>query len=239
MVEKECLAYLDFVRDTSVKTHSVESEEHEQHLRIVLQILREKKLYAKFLKWFDESDESFQKLKTALTTALMVVLPTDLGSYTVYCDASCVGLAVVLIHDKGFEFEAAGVVGVVEVLSHHYLLSSGKANVVADALSMKAERVGSLPFIPTMERSLAMDVQALANRFVRLDTFEPSKVLACAVAQSSLFECIKARHYEDPHFLVLKDKILRGGAKEVVIGDAGVLKLQSQICVLNVDGFGS
>ncbi|XP_070002809.1 uncharacterized mitochondrial protein AtMg00860-like [Nicotiana sylvestris] len=37
--------------------------------------------------WSDECEESFQKLKTALTTTLVLFLPSDSGSYTVYCDA--------------------------------------------------------------------------------------------------------------------------------------------------------
>ncbi|XP_070039584.1 uncharacterized protein [Nicotiana tomentosiformis] len=77
----------------------------------------------------------------------------------------------------------------------------GKANMVADALSRKAKSMGSLEFIPTMERPLAMDVQALTNRLVRLDISNPSRVLACIVAQSFLFECIKDRLYDDPHLL--------------------------------------
>ncbi|XP_070042595.1 uncharacterized protein [Nicotiana tomentosiformis] len=80
--------------------------------------------------------------------------------------------------------------------------------------------MGSLAFIPAMERPLAMDVQALANWFVRLDISEPSK----------------ARQFNDPYLLVLKDTVLRGGSKKVVIGDNGVMQLQGRICVQNVDG---
>ncbi|XP_070041123.1 uncharacterized protein [Nicotiana tomentosiformis] len=49
------------------------------------------------------------------------------------------------------------------------------ANVVADALSRKEKSMGSLALIPVGERPLAMDVQALANKFVRLDISEPSR----------------------------------------------------------------
>ncbi|XP_070017831.1 uncharacterized mitochondrial protein AtMg00860-like [Nicotiana sylvestris] len=47
--------------------------------------------------WLDECEESFQKLKTTLTTALVLVLPSASGSYTIYCDASRVGIGCVLI----------------------------------------------------------------------------------------------------------------------------------------------
>ncbi|XP_070036299.1 uncharacterized protein [Nicotiana tomentosiformis] len=50
-------------------------------------------------RWTGECEESFQKLKTALTTIPVLVLPTGLGSYTVYCDASRVGLDAVLMQD--------------------------------------------------------------------------------------------------------------------------------------------
>ncbi|XP_070057054.1 uncharacterized protein [Nicotiana tomentosiformis] len=72
MVENGCLAYLAFVKDVSADTPTVElvpvvrefpdifpassAEEHEQHVRTVLQILKEKKLYDKFSKyefWLD------------------------------------------------------------------------------------------------------------------------------------------------------------------------------------------
>ncbi|XP_070044551.1 uncharacterized protein, partial [Nicotiana tomentosiformis] len=50
-------------------------------------------------RWSDECELSFQKLKTALTTAPVLVLPTGSGSYTVYCDASHIGLGAVLMQD--------------------------------------------------------------------------------------------------------------------------------------------
>nr|XP_009780412.1 PREDICTED: uncharacterized protein LOC104229458 [Nicotiana sylvestris] len=81
------------------------------------------------------------------------------------------------------------------------------ANVVADALRRKAESMRSLAFIPAIERPLAM---------------------------SSFLEHIKARRYDDPHLLVLIYTVLRGGAKEVVISDDGILQLQCRICVPNV-----
>ncbi|XP_070050336.1 uncharacterized protein [Nicotiana tomentosiformis] len=112
----------------------------------------------------------------------------------------------------------------------------GKANVVADALSRKAESMGSLAFISAEERPVALDIQSLANRLVRQDISEPSRVLACVVARSSLFEKIKARQYDDPYLMILRETVLRGGTKEVTIGADGVLRLQDRLCVPNVDG---
>ncbi|XP_070014136.1 uncharacterized protein [Nicotiana sylvestris] len=97
--------------------------------------------------------------------------------------------------------------------------------------------MGSLSYLPVVERPLAMDVQALANRFVKLDVLEPSRVLACVVVPSSLLEHIKASQFYDPHLLVLKDTVKRGGAKEVVIRDDNVIRLHDGICIPNVDGW--
>ncbi|XP_070030946.1 uncharacterized protein [Nicotiana tomentosiformis] len=94
--------------------------------------------------------------------------------------------------------------------------------------------MGSLTYLSVAERSLAMDVQALANWFVRLDVSKPSRVLACVAAQSSLLERIKARQFDNPHLFVLKDTVQQDGAKEVVISDDGVMRLQGRICVPNV-----
>ena len=46
-------------------------------------------------RWSDECEESFQKLKTAFPTAPVLVLPSTSGSYTVYCDASRIGIGCV------------------------------------------------------------------------------------------------------------------------------------------------
>ncbi|XP_070010575.1 uncharacterized protein [Nicotiana sylvestris] len=111
----------------------------------------------------------------------------------------------------------------------------GKANVATDDLSRKAESMGSLAFISAEERPLALDIRSLDNRLVRLDIFEPSQVLACIIAKSSLFEQIKAHQYDDPQLLVLREMVLQDGAKEVTTGEDGVLRLQGYICVPNID----
>ncbi|XP_070034492.1 uncharacterized protein [Nicotiana tomentosiformis] len=83
---------------------------------------------------------------------------------------------------------------------------------------------------------LALEVQALANQFVRLDVLEPSLVLACVVSQSSLYDRIREHQYDDPHLLVHKDTVQHSDAKEVTIGDGGMLRKEGRLCVLNVDG---
>ncbi|XP_070051161.1 uncharacterized protein [Nicotiana tomentosiformis] len=82
-----------------------------------------------------------------------------------------------------------------------------KANVVADALSRNALSMGILAFIHVGERPIVIDVQTLANQFVRLDVSKPSR-----------------------------DTVQHGHAKDVTIANDGMLRMQSWICVPNVDG---
>ncbi|XP_070031702.1 uncharacterized protein [Nicotiana tomentosiformis] len=96
--------------------------------------------------------------------------------------------------------------------------------------------MGNLAYIPVDERLLVVDVQTLANQFVRLDVSEPSRVLAYTVARSSLYERIRERQYDDPHLLVLKDMVRHDDSKQVAVGEDGVLRMQGRICVPNVDG---
>ncbi|XP_070042588.1 uncharacterized protein [Nicotiana tomentosiformis] len=117
------------------------------------------------------------------------------------------------VHEKNYHMHELELVANVHApkLWRHYLYGvpcehPGKANIVAYALSRKAESMDSLAYLLAVERPLAMDVQALANRFVRLDVSKP------------------------------RNTVKRGGDKDIVIGDDGVLRLQSRICVPNVDG---
>ncbi|XP_070022836.1 uncharacterized protein [Nicotiana sylvestris] len=96
--------------------------------------------------------------------------------------------------------------------------------------------MGSLIFILVGERPFVVDIQALANQFVRLDVSESSRVLTCVVSWSFLFDRIKERRYDDPHLLVLKDTVQHSNAKDVTIRDDVVLQMQGPICVPYVDG---
>ncbi|KAA3473672.1 DNA/RNA polymerases superfamily protein [Gossypium australe] len=115
--------YLDqfvvvFIDDILV--YSRTEVDHDAHLRIVLQILREKQLYAKFSKcefWLREvtflghvvsaegirddprKQESFEKFKKVLTEAPMLIQPEPVKEFTVYSDAPHVGLGCVLMQE--------------------------------------------------------------------------------------------------------------------------------------------
>ncbi|GKD13409.1 putative reverse transcriptase domain-containing protein [Tanacetum coccineum] len=122
-----CKPYLDkfvivFIDDILI--YSKNKEEHGEHLKTILNLLRSKKLYAKFSKcdfwldsmkflghvidssgvhknkpyvWGDDEDEAFQTLKLKLCSAPILSLPEGSEDFVVYCDASLKGFGAVLI----------------------------------------------------------------------------------------------------------------------------------------------
>nr|GEX53574.1 putative reverse transcriptase domain-containing protein [Tanacetum cinerariifolium] len=115
LMNRVCKPYLEkfvivFIDDILI--YSKSEEEHEVHQKMILDLLKKEKLYAKFSKcefWLkkssDKQDEAFRILKEKLCNAPMLALPDGSNDFVVYCDAL----------KQGF----------------------GKANVVANALSRK------------------------------------------------------------------------------------------------------
>ncbi|XP_075080200.1 uncharacterized protein LOC142165736 [Nicotiana tabacum] len=94
-------------------------------------------------------------------------------------------------------------------LSIHY--HPGKANVVADVLSRKSG--GTLAHLPISK-----------------------KLVACAIARSSLIECVKASQFEDPNLVNIRNSIKSKEIPAFSLDEDGVLKMNGRLCVLDVDG---
>nr|GEU66574.1 retrotransposon protein, putative, Ty3-gypsy subclass [Tanacetum cinerariifolium] len=115
-----CKPYLDkfvivFIDDILI--YSRNKEEHEDHLRTILELLKKEKLYAKFSKcdfWISimrflghvivsqgihgkDQESAFQLLKQKLCEAPILALPEVNDDFVVYCDASLQGLGAVLM----------------------------------------------------------------------------------------------------------------------------------------------
>ncbi|XP_060171505.1 uncharacterized protein LOC132602743 [Lycium barbarum] len=316
--------YLDsfiivFIDDILV--YSKSREEHEQHLRIILGLLKEKELYAKLSKcefWM----ESVAFLGYVVMKEGIVVDPKNIEVVrdwprptTVIEIRSFVGLASyyrrfvkgfaaiaspmtkltqkekgkviayasrqLKVHERNYPTHDLELLAVVFALKiwRHYLygvrcevftdhrslqhvftqrdLNSrqrrwmellkdyditivyhpGKVNVVANALSRKAESMGSLARFPMSERPLAMEVQTLANCLVQLDLSHSGQVFACLEARSSLLKEIRTRQFEDPQLCKIHDKVLRGEAKEAVLNSEGFLRMKGRLCVPRVGDF--
>nr|GEU29627.1 putative reverse transcriptase domain-containing protein [Tanacetum cinerariifolium] len=129
LMNRVCKPYLDkfvivFIDDILI--YSKNKEDHEKHLKTILELLKNEKLYAKILKcdfwlefikgflliskplsklahknkkyeWGMEEEEAFQTLKQKLCSAPILALPEGTKNFIVYCDASLKGFGVVLM----------------------------------------------------------------------------------------------------------------------------------------------
>nr|GEW21715.1 putative reverse transcriptase domain-containing protein [Tanacetum cinerariifolium] len=140
LMNRMCKPYLDkfmivFIDDILI--YSQNKEEHGEHLKTILNLLKSEKLYAKFSKcdfwlnsvqflghvidssgvhkykpyvWGDDEEEAFQTLKLKLCSVPILSLLEGSEDFVVYCDASLKGFGAVLMQRE-------------------------KENIVADALS--------------------------------------------------------------------------------------------------------
>ncbi|GKD21226.1 putative reverse transcriptase domain-containing protein [Tanacetum coccineum] len=105
LMNRVCKPYLDkfvivFIDDILI--YSRNKEEHANHLRIILELLKKEKLYAKFSKcdlWNigEDQESAFQLLKQKLCEAPILALPEGNDDFVVYCDASHQGLGAMLM----------------------------------------------------------------------------------------------------------------------------------------------
>ncbi|GJY89632.1 putative reverse transcriptase domain-containing protein [Tanacetum coccineum] len=100
LMNRVCKPYLDkFVFIDDILIYSRNEEEHTNHLRIILELLKKEKLYAKFSKY---QESAFQLLKQKLCEALILALSKGNDDFVVYCDASHQGMGAVLMQREKF-----------------------------------------------------------------------------------------------------------------------------------------
>ncbi|GKC95215.1 putative reverse transcriptase domain-containing protein, partial [Tanacetum coccineum] len=171
LMNQVCNPYLDkfvivFIDDILI--YSKNKEEHEEHLRLILELLKKEEMYTKFSKcefWIPKQEAAFQTLKNKLCSSPILALPQGAGNLIVYCDASHKGLGAMLMQNekRHYLYRTKCTVFTDHKSLHHILdqkelnmrqhrwlelLSDyeceipyhlGKANVVADALSPQIE----------------------------------------------------------------------------------------------------
>nr|GEW17046.1 putative reverse transcriptase domain-containing protein [Tanacetum cinerariifolium] len=168
LMNRVCEPYLDkflivFIDDILI--YSKNKEDHEEHLKTILELFKNKKLYVKFSKcdlWLEsvhflgyvidsdgfhvdptkgmEEEEAFQTLKQKLCSAPILALPDGTENFIVYYDALLKGYGAVLMQREK-----------IKLLSDYIRYHPGKGNVVAKALSQKDRE-------PLRVRSLVMTV---------------------------------------------------------------------------------
>ncbi|GKD91962.1 putative reverse transcriptase domain-containing protein [Tanacetum coccineum] len=118
LMNRVCKPYLDkfmivFIDDILI--YSKSKEDHAEHLKLILELLKKEELYAKFSKcefwlskksvmfdWTENAKASFQPLKQKLCSAPILALPEGSENFMVYYDASHKGLGVVLMQREKF-----------------------------------------------------------------------------------------------------------------------------------------
>nr|GFC38967.1 putative reverse transcriptase domain-containing protein [Tanacetum cinerariifolium] len=150
LMNRVCKPYLDkfvIVFIDNILIYSRSEEDHEAHLKTILDLLKKEKLYAKFLKcefWLKE----VQFLGHVVNREVLA-LPDGPNDFMVYCDALNQGFGCVLMQRGKRRW--------VELLSDYECeikYHPGKPNVVPDALSRK-ERLK-----PRRVRAMSMTIQS-------------------------------------------------------------------------------
>ncbi|GJW12947.1 putative reverse transcriptase domain-containing protein, partial [Tanacetum coccineum] len=100
LMNRVCKPYLDkfvIVFIDEILIYSKNKEEHEEHLKLILELLKRDELYAKFSKclagYYWRFIEGFSKI----ANAPILALPEGSEDFVVYCDASHKGLGAVLM----------------------------------------------------------------------------------------------------------------------------------------------
>ncbi|GKE11004.1 putative reverse transcriptase domain-containing protein [Tanacetum coccineum] len=123
LMNRVCMPYLDkfvmvFIDDILI--YSKDDDEHEKHLKIILELLKKEKFGVhvdsvkveaikswaapttpteknKKYEWGNKEEEAFQTLKQNLCSAPILALPEGTEGFVVYCDASLKGYRAVLM----------------------------------------------------------------------------------------------------------------------------------------------
>ncbi|GJX01611.1 putative reverse transcriptase domain-containing protein [Tanacetum coccineum] len=157
LMNQVCKPYLDkfvivFIDDILI--YSKSKEEHAEHLKLILELLKKKNYTPSFSKiakpmtkltqknmkfdWSEKAEAAFKLLKQKLCSAPILALPEGSGNFVVYCDASRKGLGAVLMQNqKELNMRQRRWLELLSDYDCEICYHPGKANVVANALSRK------------------------------------------------------------------------------------------------------
>ncbi|TYK05031.1 reverse transcriptase [Cucumis melo var. makuwa] len=230
----------------------------EDFSRLALPLTALTRKNAKF-EWSDKCEQSFQELKKILVTAPILTLPVTGKEYVIYCDASRQGLGCVLMQEgkviaypsrqlkkhecnyPTYDLELPAVVLALKIWRHylfgkkchiftdHKKYHSGKANVVADALSRKLRLPKSA--LCGIRASLLSELRG----FKAVMTAESSgSLLAQFQVRSSLVAEIVGRQPEDSNLQKMLAKAKQGPEAEFELRTEGAIVKHGRLCVPNI-----
>ena len=70
---------------------------------------------------------------------------------------------------------------------------------------------------------------------MRLEVNEKGGFLASLEARSSFLNKIKGKQFDDEKISRIRDMVFRGEAKEAIMDEEGVLRIEGRVCVPRVD----
>ncbi|KAA3465767.1 reverse transcriptase [Gossypium australe] len=326
MMNRVFQPYLDrfvvvFIDDILV--YSKFEEEHDTHLRVVLQILREKQLYAKFSKcefwlkevtflgrvvfaegirvnprkievvldwkppksvakirsflglagyyrrfvegfssiaahltkllrkgvlfvWTDKQQESFEKLKRILTEAPVLIQPEARKEFTVYYDASHIGLRCVLMQDRKVvayayrqlrphelnypthDLELAAVVFALKIW-RHYLYGEKWIELLKDYDCSIEYHLGKANVVAdALSRKV---VSKLRVMFAHLSLFDDGSLLAELQVKPTWVSQVKEKQLVDDVLSARLPQVQNGEGEEYSLNGDGVLCFRGKICM--------
>ncbi|KAH0759938.1 hypothetical protein KY290_023431 [Solanum tuberosum] len=222
--------------------YSRNEKDHASHLRIVLQTLKDKELYAKLSKcefWLESvaflghimSGERIKvdTQKIEANGKVIAYASRQLKVQEMNYPTHDLELAVVkelnLRQRRWLEF--------LKDYDMSILYHPGKANVVVDALSRLF--MGSTTHFEEDKKELARDVYRLARLRVQLMGSTEGEVVVMNGAKSSLVSEVKEKQDQDPFFLELKANVHKQKVMSFEQGGDGVLRYQGRLCVRRVD----
>ncbi|WVZ70976.1 hypothetical protein U9M48_019603 [Paspalum notatum var. saurae] len=214
--------YLDkfvvvFIDDILI--YSKTEAEHEEHLRLVLQRLREHKLYAKFSKcefWIDE----VRFLGHVVSKGGIAVDPSKVSTVTNW--------KVPEIPKKNeLNMRQRKWLELIKDYDMEIHYHPGKANVVADALSRKSYANMVLGFM--MPHELCEEFERLSLGFLH------HTIAAAFEAEPTLEQEIREHQKEDEKLQENRELLKLGKAPHFREDEQGILWYKNRICVPNVD----
>ncbi|GJX55748.1 putative reverse transcriptase domain-containing protein [Tanacetum coccineum] len=248
LMNRVCKPYLDkfvivFIDDILI--YSKSEEEHEVHLKTILDLLQKEKLYAKFSKcefWLQEvqflgmwltSDEK-------LCNAPVLALPDGPNDFVVYCDASKQGFGSVLMqrgkviayasrqlkkHEKNYtthDLELGAVVFALKIW-RHYLYGTKSIELLSDYECEIKYHLGK--------------ANVVADALSRKERLKPRRVCAMSITiHSGLKTKILEAQSEASKDLKAPTEWLRGLERHFEQRDDGEIYFFDRIWIPSVDG---
>ncbi|WMV50745.1 hypothetical protein MTR67_044130 [Solanum verrucosum] len=214
--------------------------------------------------WTEKCEESFQKLKTLLTTTPILGLLVKGKDFIVYFDASHSSFGVVLMQDKNVityasrqlkvhernypthDLDLAAVVFALKIWRHY--LYGVNCEVFTDHRSLQhvfTQKDLNLRKRRWMELLKDYDVtiqyhpgkaNVVADALSRkLDISEIGGVFTNIEVRSIFIEEIKEKQFENESLNELRKKIVPGKAKDTTLDAGGVLSFKGRICIPRLD----